>query len=224
MKSSELITFKNEVLGEIRGFIDKDGEPWFLAAQVCRCLGLKDSTVAVKQTEERMKIAEDYYKSVGRFSNRVLHAKKITLDNGNFGETSVYVVPEQFLYELIFASRKQTAIVFRTWVTGEVLPSLRKHGEYRMQGKLIRRSFTDTLKDSDENKRMHGHSYSNYSRLINRSLGLSDKVNRDDLPDEMLERIARREDMVRALVAEGKQYKEIQNILNTNSTTSGLSA
>ncbi|MBO7715756.1 MAG: hypothetical protein J6S85_19495 [Methanobrevibacter sp.] len=223
MKSTELITFENDVLGTIRGFIDKDGEPWFLAAQVCRCLGIKESDKAVKQTEERMKIAEDYYKSVGRVSNTVFHAKKISLDNGNFGKTLVYVIPEQFLYELIFASRKQTAIVFRAWVTGEVLPSLRKHGEYRMEGKLIRRELTDAIQDSGENERMHGYGYPTYTKMIYKSLGLANKVDRDKLSLDMKERLAHRENLVQSLIAEGKQYSEIKNFIENNfKSVSGL--
>ena len=46
MKTSELITFENPTLGTIRGFIDKKtGEPWFLAGQVCRCLGIRNSVL-----------------------------------------------------------------------------------------------------------------------------------------------------------------------------------
>ena len=216
MKPTELITFENPILGTIRGLLDEKGEPWFLAAQVCRCLGLKDSASAVKQTEERMRIAEEYYNSVGQVSNRPLHSRKINLDNGSFGKTEVFIIPEQFLYELIFASRKQTAIAFRAWVTGDVLPSLRKHGEYRMQGKLIRRSLTDTLKDSGENERMHGHGYSNYSVLINKSLGLPNKVDRNSLSESMLEKLARRENLVQSMLAEGKTYYEIKNVIENN--------
>jgi prophage antirepressor-like protein len=148
MKSDELITFENPVIGTIRGFIDKNGEPWFLAAQVCRCLGIKDASTAISQLKQRMKVVEDYYKNRGitssyspnrgTVSNRSPNCgvKTISLQEGKT-HTQLTIINEQWLYELIFASRKQTAIVFRAWVTGEVLPSLRKHGEYCMQGKLI---------------------------------------------------------------------------------------
>lgn len=157
MKSTELMTFKNDVLGTFRGFIDKDGEPWFLAGQVCRCLGIKDSSTAISQLKQRMKVVEDYYNNRATVSNCSpnLGAKTISLQEGK-NHTQLTIINEQWLYELIFASRKQTAIVFRAWVTGEVLPSLRKHGEYRMQGKLIRKNLTDTIKaeicDKTENQ------------------------------------------------------------------------
>lgn len=216
MKTSELMTFENDVLGTIRGFVDKDGEPWFLAAQVCRCLGIKDSSTAIKQLKQRMQVVEDWQKNRGTVSNRSpKKARTITLQEGKT-HTQLTIIPEQWLYELIFASRKQTAIVFRAWVTGEVLPEIRKHGEYRMEGKLIRRSLTDTIQDSGENERMHGHGYSNYSVLINKSLGLPNKVNRDSLSAEMLEKVAIRENLVQSMIAEGKSYNHIKNVIEHN--------
>lgn len=213
MKSSELMTFENDVLGSIRGFVDNDGEPWFLAAQVCRCLGIKNSAKAVNDLKQRMQVVEDWNKSRGITSSySPKRARTITLQEGKT-HTQLTIIPEQWLYELIFASRKQTAIVFRAWVTGEVLPSLRKHGIYRMEGKLIRRSLTDAIKDSGENERMKGHGYSNYSILINKSLGLPNKVNRDDLSEEMLEKIAVRENLVKSMIAEGKSYSHIKSVI-----------
>ena len=234
MKSDELITFENPVIGTIRGFIDKNGEPWFLAAQVCRCLSIKNSAKAINDLKQRMKIVEDYYKNRGvtssyspnwsvastdspnrgTVSNRTPNwgVKTISLQEGKT-HTQLTIINEQCLYELIFASRKQTAIVFRAWVTGEVLPSLRKHGEYRMQGKLIRRSLTDTIKDSGENDKMHGHAYSNYTRLIYKAMGLPQKVDRSALDSDTLEKIARKENLVSAMINEEKSYEEIKKIL-----------
>ena len=203
MKDTELITFENQNIGQIRGFM-KDGEPWFLAGQVCRCLGLKDAGAAVKQTEERLKIAE----VKGPISNRIL------LETAG-GKQTVIIINEQCLYELVFASRKKKAIQFRSWVTGEVLPSIRKTGQYRMAGKLIRRALTDEIMLSGENERMHGHAYSTYTKLINKSLGLPDKNNRNELSAETLEKIAMRENTVQALMREGKDYQSIKSYIFT---------
>ena len=201
MKDSDLITFTNDKIGELRGFM-KDGEPWFLAGQVCRCLGIKDASSAVKQTVERLKIAE----VEGTISNR-------TLFETTGGKQSLLVINEQCLYELIFQSRKQKAIKFRAWVTGEVLPSLRKHSEYRLQGKLIRRTLTDEIKESGENERMHGHAYSTYTKLIYKSLGISGDTKRESMSAEMLEKLATRENLVQALLAEGREYHEVKAVL-----------
>lgn len=216
MKSTELMTFENEVLGSFRGFIDKDGEPWFLAGQVCRCLGIKDSSTAIKQLKQRMEVVEDWEEKRGKVLNRSPKARTISLQEGKT-HTQITVIPEQWLYELIFASRKQTAIVFRAWVTGEVLPSIRKHGQYRAEGKLIRRSLTDTIKteicDKTDNLNEKRFAYSNYSKLINKSLGLPSKVDRNTLSADMLEKIARKENLVQALITENKSYEEIKQII-----------
>lgn len=143
MKDTELITFENQNIGQIRGFI-KDGEPWFLAGQVCRCLGIKNTAQAVDSIIDRYKIAE--IKGI---------SSTYTLLETDGGKQKVLIIPEPFLYELIFQSRKQKAVQFRAWVTSEVLPQLRKTGQYRMAGKLIRRALTDEIKESGENERMH---------------------------------------------------------------------
>lgn len=201
MKDSDLITFTNDKVGELRGFM-KDGEPWFLAGQVCRCLGIKDASTAVKQTVARLKIAG----VEGAVSNRTLFDTK-------GGKQSLLVINEQCLYELIFQSRKQKAIKFRSWVTGTVLPELRKNGEYRMQGKLIRKNLTDEIKESGENERMHGHAYSTYTRLVYKSLGITTETSRDAMSAETLEKLAMRENLVQALLAEGREYHEVKAVL-----------
>lgn len=199
----QIQTFQNDQIGEIRGII-KDKEPWFLSGQVCRCLGIKDSSQAVKQAEDRLKIAG--YK--GAFSKRIL------VDTSG-GKQKTSIIPECILYELIFASRKQKAIKFRTWVTTEVLPSLRKNGVYRLEGKLIHGNYTDSIKHkivpslSENGKKFI---YSNMQKLINKSLGLPPKNNKDDLSSDVIEQIAVRENYVNALIIEGKDYQQIKHI------------
>ena len=202
MKHSELQVFSNSEIGEIKGFIDKNGDAWILAGSVCRSLGLKDSKRQVKMILERFNIA----------GVRGAHTIYPLLESSGGSQKTLFV-SEQVMYELIFNSRKQKAIKFRAWVTTEVLPSLRKHGEYRMTGKLIRRTMTDAIQRSGENERMKGHAYSTYSILVNKSLGLPNKVNRNELPPEMLEKIANRENTIQALILEGRDYQYIKGII-----------
>lgn len=208
MKSTELMTFENEVLGSFRGFIDQNGEPWFLAGQVCRCLGIRNSSDAINRIIEEHNKYQDHIKGV---------AIDYPLIQTEGGKQKVCAITEPILYELVFKSGKEKAFRFRQWVFGEVLPALRKHGEYRMQGKLVRRSLTDTIKteicDKTENPNVKRFAYSNYSKLINKSLGLSDKVDRNTLDDETLEKLARKENLVQALILENKSYTEIKNII-----------
>jgi prophage antirepressor-like protein len=204
MKDTELMTFTNDMIGELRGFI-KDGEPWFLAGQVCRCLGIKNSREALRQIKEK----RNTFDVKGVISNDILV-------ESNGGKQKATIIPEKVLYELIFQSRKKKAYEFQVWVFDEVLPSIRKHGIYRTEGKLIHRSYTDTIKDkilptlSDNGKK---HVFSNYQKLINKSLGLPPKNNKDTLSPELLEKIAHRENMVNALMNEGKAYYEIKEFI-----------
>jgi len=207
MKHTELQVFANNDLGEIKGFADKHGDLWFLAGSVCRSLGLKDSGRQVKSIQERFKIA----------GVKGLHTMRPLLESPGGSQKTLFI-SEQVLYELIFQSRKQKAIKFRAWVTNEVLPEIRKHGSYRMDGKLIRRNLTDAIKQTGEDERMHGHAYSNYSRMINRSLGLPSKVNRNELSADMLEKIAKRENLVQALLQEGAEYYEIKAMIEDMAT------
>ena len=207
MKTEELITFSNPTIGEIKGmFID--GEPWFLAVKVCECLKLENSSKTLARLKDR------HTKFGDKLDGVAIRYPIITDSLGRKQRTAA--INESLLYELIFQSRTKQAFAFQQWVVKEVLPSLRKHGEYRMGGKLIRRTLTDTIKDSGENERMHGFGYSTYSSLINKSLGLPAKVDRNTLDDETLGRVAKREDLVRTLIAEGKQYPEIKGILENS--------
>ena len=102
--------FKNEDFGEIR-VIEKDGQPWFVAKDVCDILEIQNTTDATKR----------------------LDADEVTRFNlgGLTGETNL--VNEYGLYSLILGSRKPEAKRFKRWVTHEVLPSIRQNGSYGMQ-------------------------------------------------------------------------------------------
>lgn len=207
MKSEQLVKFENPVFGEITGYIDEKGEPWFLAGNVCRCLGIKNSSDAINNIIQEHNNHQDHIKGVD-----IIY----TLLQTEGGRQKVCCIKENILYELVFKSKKEKAFDFRQWVFREVLPALRKHGEYRMNGKLIRRSLTDAIKEEIVDKSDSPNAkftYSNFSKLVNKSLGLEPKSDRSGLSDDMLEKIARRENLVQALISEGKTYGEIKCML-----------
>lgn len=88
-----------------------EGEPWFVAGDVCAILEIGDVRKAVDRLE-----TED------RSFAPVLDARGV--------EQRSYVINESGLYELIIRSNKPDAKRFRRWITAEVLPALRKHGSY----------------------------------------------------------------------------------------------
>jgi len=100
-------TFENHT---IRTITKDDGEPWFVAADVCEVLGIKDASDAVERLDEDEK---------GKVSNGTLGGKQEMLAVNEFG-----------LYNLIRGSRKPAAKRFNRWVNHEVLPSIRKTGRY----------------------------------------------------------------------------------------------
>jgi prophage antirepressor-like protein len=87
-------------------------EPWFVAKDICNVLELTDVSVALRKIPEEWK------------GTRVLP----TLG----GNQDMRIINEPGLYKLIMRSNKSLANNFQRWVCGEVLPSIRKKGEYRM--------------------------------------------------------------------------------------------
>ncbi len=90
--------------------MDRDGLPWFVAADVCRVLEIANARDAVASLEE--------------------DEKGVGITDTLGGTQKMNIINESGLYSLIFRSRKVEARQFRKWVTGEVLPALRRHGHY----------------------------------------------------------------------------------------------
>lgn len=96
--------------------VTRDGQPWFVAVDVCRVLGIRDAHDAVKGLDEDEK-GTDVIRTPG-------------------GDQQLLIVSESGLYALILRSRKQAARKFRKWVTSEVLPTIRKTGRYEAPAEL----------------------------------------------------------------------------------------
>lgn len=106
---NELTVFNNEEFGEIRT-ITIDGEPWFVAADVCGALEIRNPTDAMR----RLDVDERTLVSIEGASNGL----------------PVNAVNEPGLYTLILGSRKPEAKAFKRWVTHDILPTIRKTGGY----------------------------------------------------------------------------------------------
>lgn len=102
--------FEHERFGEIR-VVERDGEPWFIAKNVCDALGLDNSRQAVARLDDDER-------------------DTVILNDGTPGNPDRIVISESGLYSLVIRSDKPEAKEFRRWVTHEVLPSIRKHGAY----------------------------------------------------------------------------------------------
>lgn len=91
-----------------------DGEPWFVGKDVCDLLGLVNSRKSLQALDEDEKGVTNGY----------------TLG----GNQELTIINESGLYHLIFISRKPEAKAIRRWVTGTVLPSIRRTGSYSVSG------------------------------------------------------------------------------------------
>lgn len=208
---SQVQLFSHPQLGEIKATI-KNGEPWFLAGDVCRVLGIKNSRDAVNEIVNKLKTAG--VKAVG--------TADMLIDTAG-GKQRAVIVSEQILYELIFNSRKQKAVLFRSWVTGEVLPSIRKHGFYRAEGKMIRKVETDAIKDFIEYAKENGSQsseryYTIITKATNEILGIN-KGQRDSLTAEQLDHLAMVERVIANALTTGVKkemnYKDIYKLASS---------
>lgn len=121
--SAEFTIFK---FGESKlRVINNDGNPWFVANDVCNALQLTNS-------RKSLMALDDDEKSAVTLS--------YTSSNGVVQKREVSVVSESGMYTLILRCRDAvnkgtTPYSFRKWVTSDVLPSIRKTGKYEKNRK-----------------------------------------------------------------------------------------
>lgn len=106
--------------------IVKDGEPWFVAADVCSILDIDTSTAV----NGRNRISDNGIIRDGGLDD---DEKDTDIVSTPGGSQEVLIVSEAGLYSLILKSRKPEAKAFKRWITHEVIPSIRKHGAYTLQ-------------------------------------------------------------------------------------------
>lgn len=97
----------------LRTLTDENGEPWFVAKDVCDILGHSNVSMALDRLDDD---------------------ERSKFNLGRQGETNI--VNEAGLYSLVLGSRKPEAHEFKRWVTHEVLPSIRRHGAYMTESTL----------------------------------------------------------------------------------------
>lgn len=108
MYQPQLFDFKGQ---QVRT-VTINNEPYFVAPDVTKILGLSNTSVALSRLDDD---------------------ERSKFNLGRQGETNV--VNEYGLYELIIASRKPQAHEFKRWITHEVLPAIRKTGAYQAKPK-----------------------------------------------------------------------------------------
>ena len=105
---NEIQSFTNDQFGTVRAIRDENGEPMFVAKDVCAALNIAPTAASRLDEDE----------------------KGLRLTQTPGGEQNVLLVSEPGFYRLVLKSRKPEAKAFQRWVTHEVLPALRREGGY----------------------------------------------------------------------------------------------
>ena len=120
-QAAQVAVFENPEFGTVRTTINKKGEPWFCAKDLCDVLGYRRADNAVRQHINPLDALKQCIKvdvrkkSDGTISQRL---------------TPMIFVNESGFYALVLGSKLATAVKFKDWVTSVVLPQIRKTGGY----------------------------------------------------------------------------------------------
>ena len=91
----------------------KEGNPWFVAKDICGILEVKNVADALTRLDD--------------------DEKDIVSTDTPGGKQDAAIVSESGMYALVLGSRKPQAKAFRKWITSEVLPALREKGTYSIK-------------------------------------------------------------------------------------------
>lgn len=112
---NKLMIFENEAFGKVRT-LNLNGEPWFVAADVCKALELGNPSMTVERLDD--------------------DEKGISTIDTLGGKQRMAIINEPGLYSLVITSRKPEAKAFKRWITHEVIPAIRKYGGYMTKSLL----------------------------------------------------------------------------------------
>ena len=109
--------FNNEELGiELKSYIDKQQNIFFIGKDVAKILGYRDTNQAIRKHVDKEDRKYFPVETTG-YSKR--------------GRPPV-ILNESGFYSLVLSSKLETAKKFKRWVTTEVLPAIRKFGYYKL--------------------------------------------------------------------------------------------
>ena len=110
MNEVQLFNFENH---EVRSLLI-NSEPWFVGKDVAEVLGYEDTNQAIRKNVDN----ED---------------KLTRLIDGSGQKRNMTIINESGLYSLVLSSKLPSAKKFKRWVISEVLPALRKTGQYQVK-------------------------------------------------------------------------------------------
>jgi anti-repressor protein len=110
---NELQVFENQEFGSVRT-VAHNNEPWFVGKDVAEALGYKRARDAIRDHVDDEDKEAVKHRTLG-------------------GVQNMTIINESGLYCLVLSSKLPTAKKFKRWVTSEVLPALRKTGQYQVK-------------------------------------------------------------------------------------------
>ena len=110
MNALQTFNFENHDVGTVL----INNEPWFIGKDVAEVLGYANASIAIK----------DHVEDEDKLNNDSL---------SSLGQRGGWIINESGLYSLVLSSKLSSAKKFKRWVTSEVLPTLRKTGQYSIR-------------------------------------------------------------------------------------------
>ena len=110
MNEVQLFNFENH---EVRSLLI-NSEPWFVGKDVAEVLGYERADNAIRNHIDK--------------EDKLMHQISASGQNRN-----MTIINESGLYCLVLSSKLPNAKKFKRWVTSEVLPALRKTGQYQVK-------------------------------------------------------------------------------------------
>ena len=166
MSDLKLFDFNDHL---VRMRVDENGNPWWIAKDVCDVLGLQNPTEALRGLDDDEK-------------------NTLRITEGNRGNPEKAIINESGLYTLIIRSNKPEAKAFRKWVTKEVLPTIRKTGSYKVKKEDLPQ-YPIVRKNGQKNRAMQLYLDGFSIEEIAKKLGTSDSTvyrwKREDSENEM---------------------------------------
>jgi anti-repressor protein len=119
--------------------VNVDGEPWFVASDICKILELDNVSMATNRLDG---------------DERGVISLSDTLGT----EQNYTIINESGFYSLVLGSRKLVAKPFKNWVTKEVLPSIRRTGKYESEKAKLEQQFLPkvSIKEIDDAAALFG--------------------------------------------------------------------
>lgn len=136
--------------------LDNKNNPWFKSNDIAEILEYTNTRQAIRLN------CDDDDKEIFSNLKRLLNSAFINL------HPETIFINESGLYSLILSSKKEESKQFKKWVTKEVLPSIRKYGEYKLQKEIkeLSDSFSNQLQIKDKELEESNNKINHLSKVV----------------------------------------------------------